>query len=198
MFDTLIAILAGFIIFPALFAMGGDPTGGPGLIFVTLPSIFIKMPGGMIFGLSIFLLLSLAALTTTISLLEIPVSYLVDEKGWSRTKATVAAGSFVFLMGVPSALSLGASEWFSNLPFFHVGFLDLIVIIFANYSLVVGVFLIAIFVGYKWGIKGALEEIEAHNNEFRFKHIWAWLIRYISPVAIIVILGYIIITGNYF
>jgi NSS family neurotransmitter:Na+ symporter len=178
--------------------MGGDPAGGPGLIFITLPSIFMKMSGGMIFGASIFLLLSLAALTTTISLLEIPVSYLVDEKGWSRMKGTIAAGGFVFLIGVPSALSLGASEWLSRLPFFHIGFLDLIVIIFANYSLVIGVFLIAIFVGYKWGIKGALEEIEADNYEFRYKRIWAYLVRFISPVAIIAILGYIIITGNYF
>ncbi|MFC2123656.1 sodium-dependent transporter [Bacteroidota bacterium] len=198
MFDTLIAILAGFIIFPALFAMGGDPAGGPGLIFVTLPSIFVKMPGGMIFGASIFLLLSLAALTTTISLLEIPVSYFVDEKGLSRRRATFLAGALVFMLSIPSALSLGAYEWFSNLPFFKIGFLDLIVIIFANYSLVLGVFLIAIFVGFKWGIKSAIKEIEEEGNIFVYKRIWSFLIRYVSPLAIIAILGYIIITGNYF
>jgi NSS family neurotransmitter:Na+ symporter len=198
LFDTLIAILAGFIIFPALFAMGGDPAGGPGLIFVTLPSIFMKIPGGMIFGASIFLLLSIAALTTTISLLEIPVSYFVDEKGMSRKRATIWAGTLVFMLSIPSALSLGAFKWFSDLPFFNIGFLDLIVIIFANYSLVIGVFLIAIFVGYKWGIKSAVEEIEEEGNVFAYKWIWAFLIRYVSPLAIIAILGYIIVTGNYF
>ncbi len=198
LFDTLIAILAGFIIFPALFAMGGDPSGGPGLIFVTLPSIFMKMTGGMIFGASIFLLLSLAALTTTISLLEIPVAYFVDEKGWTRKKATLWASVLVFVLSIPCALSLGAYEWFTSLPFFKIGFLDLIVIIFANYSLVFGVFLIAIFVGYKWGIKSAVQEIEEEGNVFANKRIWAFLIRYVSPLAIIAILGYIIITGNYF
>jgi len=198
LFDTLIAILAGFIIFPALFAMGGDPAGGPGLIFVTLPSIFMKIPGGMIFGASIFLLLSIAALTTTISLLEIPVSYFVDEKGMSRRQATIWAGTLVFMLSIPSALSLGAFKSFSELPFFNIGFLDLIVIVFANYSLVIGVFLIAIFVGYKWGIKSAVDEIEEGGNVFIYKRIWAFLIRYISPLAIIAIMGYIIITGNYF
>ena len=198
LFDTLIAILAGFIIFPALFSMGGDPSGGPGLIFVTLPSIFMKIPGGMIFGASIFLLLSIAALTTTISLLEIPVSYFVDEKGMSRKRATIWAGTLVFMLSIPSALSLGAFKWFSDLPFFDIGFLDLIVIVFANYSLVIGVFLIAIFVGYKWGIKSAIEEIEEEGNVFSYKRIWAFLIRYVSPLAIIAIMGYIIVTGNYF
>jgi len=143
-------------------------------------------------------LLSLAALTTTISLLEIPVSYFVDEKGWGRKKATFMAASLVFLLGIPSALSLGAYEWFTNLPFFKIGFLDLIVILFANYSLVFGVFLIAIFIGYKWGIKAAIGEIELEGNVFRYKRVWAFLIRYLSPIAIVSILGYIIVTGNYF
>ena len=88
-FDTLIAILAGLVMFPALFAMKMDPAGGPGLVFVVLPSIFAKMPGGMFFGAGIFLLLSVAALTSTISLLEVPVAYFVDEKKWSRKKATI-------------------------------------------------------------------------------------------------------------
>ncbi len=197
-FDTLIAILAGLIIFPALFAMGGDPEGGPGLIFVTLPSLIMKMPGGIIFGASIFLLLTLAALTTTISLLEIPVAYLVDEKGWSRKKATVLASLIVFLLATPSALSLGASPWFSNMPFLKIGFMDFIVIVFANYALVTGAFLIAVFVGFSWGIKPALEEIELFGNLFRYKKSWTLLVRYICPLAILSILGYMIFTGNYF
>jgi len=197
-FDTLIAILAGLIIFPALFALGGDPAGGPGLIFVTLPSLIIKMPGGIIFGACIFLLLTLAALTTTISLLEIPVAFLVDEKGWTRKKATVLASFIVFILATPSALSLGALDWFSKIPFINIGFMDFIVIVFANYALVAGAFLIAIFVGYAWGIKPALQEIEAHNNIFQLKNIWILLVRYICPIAILCILMYMIITGNYF
>jgi len=197
-FDTLIAIMAGLIIFPALFAMGGDPEGGPGLIFVTLPSLIMKMPGGVIFGASIFLLLTLAALTTTISLLEIPVAYLVDEKGWSRKKATLLASFIIFLLAVPSALSLGAFPGFSKLPFIGIGFMDFIVIVFANYALVTGAFLIAIFVGFSWGIQPALEEIQQSGNLFRYKKIWTWLVRYVCPLAILSILGYMIFTGNYF
>ncbi len=197
-FDTLIAILAGLIIFPALFALGGDPAGGPGLIFVTLPSLIMKMPGGVIFGASIFLLLTLAALTTTISLLEIPVAFLVDEKGWSRKKATILASCVVFMLATPSALSLGASEWLSRIPVFNIGFMDFIVVVFANYALVIGAFLIALFVGYAWGIKPALKEIEVYNNYFRLKKIWIVLVKYICPIAILCILGYIMITGNYF
>jgi NSS family neurotransmitter:Na+ symporter len=197
-FDTMIAILAGLIIFPALFAMGGNPEGGPGLIFVTLPSLIMKMPGGIIFGASIFFLLTLAALTTTISLLEIPVAYFVDERKWSRKKATILASLIVLLLAVPSALSLGASGWLSKLPFLKIGFMDFIVIVFANYALVIGAFLIAIFVGYSWGIKTALHEIELYGNHFRLKRVWSFLIRYICPFAILSIMGYIIITGNYF
>lgn len=197
-FDTMIAILAGLIIFPSLFAMGGDPEGGPGLIFITLPSLIMRMPGGIVFGASIFLLLTLAALTTTISLLEIPVAYLVDEIGWSRKKATILASFIVFLLATPSALSLGASEWFSRMPFLNVGFMDFIVIVFANYALVIGAFLIAVFVGYSWGIKPALQEIELFNNIFQYKKIWIFLLKYICPLAILSILGYMIFTGNYF
>jgi NSS family neurotransmitter:Na+ symporter len=196
-FDTLIAILAGFIIFPALFAMGMDPAGGPGLVFIVLPSIFSKIPVGMLFGAGLFLLISLAALTSTISILETPVAYFVDERNWSRKKSTILMSSVAFVMGVPSAISFGASEWFSNLPFFKMGFLDMMNIVFGNYSLTIGAFFVAVFIGYKWGIKSAIKEIEQLGNIFKFKLIWAFLIQFICPIAIATILGYIIITGNY-
>lgn len=197
-FDTLIAIIAGFIIFPALFSMGLDPAGGPGLIFETLPTIFIKIPGGMVFGAAIFLLLTIAALTTTISLLEIPVAYFVDEKGWSRRKATGLGSLLVFGLAIPSALSMGGNAFLSKIPGLGIGFLDLIVIVFANYSLVIGAFLIAVFVGYKWGVKQAIHEIESGGNHFKLRKLWEILIRYISPVAVAIILVYIVATGNYF
>ncbi len=197
-FDTLIAILAGLIVFPALFAMGMDPAGGPGLVFVVLPSLFGKIPGGMVFGAGIFLLISLAALTTTISMLEIPVSYLIDEKKWSRKKATLRMGLLVFLISIPSALSMGASGWLSSLPYLKTGFLDVMNIIVGNYCLTIGAFFVAVFVGYKWGIKPAIAEIEREGRLFPYKKAWAFLIRFVCPVFIIIILGYIIITKNYF
>lgn len=197
-FDTLIAILAGLVMFPALFAMGMDPAGGAGLVFVVLPSIFAKMPGGMFFGAGIFLLLSVAALTSTISLLEVPVAYFVDERKWDRKKATLLMGISAFILGIPSAISLGAVKSFSVLPFLDFGFLDFMNALFGNYSLTIGSFLIAVFAGYKWGIKNVLNEIEQDGVTFLYKNIWSFLIRYICPVAIVLIIGYIIITRNYF
>jgi NSS family neurotransmitter:Na+ symporter len=197
-FDTLIAILAGLVMFPALFAMKMDPAGGAGLVFVVLPSIFAKMPGGMFFGAGIFLLLSVAALTSTISLLEVPVAYLVDEKKWHRRKAVLWMASAAFIIGIPSAISFGASSWLSNLPALKMGFLDLMNALFGNYSLTIGSFLIAIFAGYRWGVKAVQNEIEQEGNVFRLKMVWSFLIRFICPIAIIIILGYIVITRNYF
>lgn len=197
-FDTLIAILAGLVMFPALFAMGMDPAGGPGLVFVVLPSIFAKMPGGMIFGAGIFLLLSVAALTSTISLLEVPVAYFVDDHGWSRKKAVLLMGIITFIIGIPSALSLGASNFLSTFIKENFGFLDFMNALFGNYSLSIGAFFIAIFAGYKWGIHAAAKEIQEQGNIFFFRRVWAFLIRFICPLAIFIILAYIAWTGNYF
>lgn len=197
-FDTLIAIVAGLVVFPALFAMGMDPASGPGLVFIVLPSIFNKMPGGMYFGAGLFLLLSLAALTSTISLLEVAVSYLVDEKQWSRRKATFLMAAIAFICGIPSALSLGVSDWCSRLPFFRISVLDLMNAIFGNYSLAFGSLLIAIFAGYKWGIDAVKGEIEESGHRFTLFPIWTFTIRFICPVAISIILIYILISGNYF
>ncbi len=197
-FDTMIAILAGLVMFPALFAMDMDPAQGAKLVFVVLPSIFAKMPAGMIFGAGIFLLLSVAALTSTISLLEVPVAYFVDEHGWSRRKAVLLMGAITFVIGVPSALSLGATQWLSSLFPGNLGFLDFMNVVFGNYSLSIGAFLIAIFAGYKWGINAVREEVESEENQFYFRKVWNFLIRFICPIAIFFILAYIAITGNYF
>ncbi len=105
--DTVVALLAGIAIFTAVFAYGLEPAAGPGLIFHVLPAVFSEMPGGAIFGLLFFLLLSIAAITSGISLLEVVTAYYVDDRGWSRTQATLTFGFVIFLLGVPSALSFG-------------------------------------------------------------------------------------------
>ncbi|MEE4310699.1 MAG: sodium-dependent transporter [candidate division KSB1 bacterium] len=198
LFDTGIAILAGLIMFPALFAMGMDPAGGPGLVFVVLPSIFAKMSGGFFFGAGIFLLLSVAALTSTISLLEVAVAYFIDERGWSRKKAAILMGTLTFFCAIPSALSFGANAWLSKIPLINLGALEIMNAVFGNYSLAIGSFLIAIFAGYKWGISAVRKEVEREGEKFSGYVLWAFLIRFVCPVAIAVVLGYIIITQNYF
>lgn len=185
--DTLIALLAGIIIFPTLFAIPGlTPTEGPGLVFKVFPLVFSKIPGGTIFGILFFALLLVAAITSTISLLEVPVAYFVDERGWSRTKAAVLMGLAAFLLGLPSALSAGAVEFLTKIDF--SGWMDFI---FGNLSLAFGGLLICLFVGYIWSVKKAVREISSGNPHFRLRPLWIFSVKFLSPVAIIIILFFI-------
>lgn len=196
--DTAIALLAGLIIFPALFHAGLSPSSGVGLVFQVLPTLFAELPAGQLFGAAFFLLLAIAALTSTISLLEVPVSYVIDEWGWSRGKAVVATATVTFLIGVPSALASGAVSFLSDLPGAAPDFLSLMSIIFGNYSLTIGSLGLAIFVGYRWGVEAAAAEFQSEGVPAVFKPIWAFLIRFLAPVGIVGILVYIIATQNYF
>jgi NSS family neurotransmitter:Na+ symporter len=105
--DTVFALVAGLAIFPAVFAFGGDPAAGPELAFITLPQVFLAMPGGAIVGTVFFFLLSAAALTSMVSLLEVSVATVIHRLNLSRWRATALVGAAVFLLGVPSALSYG-------------------------------------------------------------------------------------------
>ena len=187
-FDTLIAMLGGLIIFPALFSVGVAPNEGPGLVFVVLPTIFHSLPAGHIFAIAFYALLSIAALTSTISLLEVVVAYFVDERKWSRDRAVAVIVPATFCLAVPSALSQGGVEFFSA----FVGeksFLDTQDILFGNISLSVGALLISLFVGWKWGVKNAIEEMD----NFGAGAIWSILIRFACPVAVgAVLITYVI------
>jgi len=185
--DTFIALLAGLIIFPTL-AFADQPmgVGGFGLVFQIFPIIFSQIPGGYIFALLFFTLLCVAALTSTISLLEVPVAYLVDEREWSRKKAALAVGFISFVIGVPSALSFGGMKFFTKIEFF--GRFDFI---FGNISLAVGALFICLFVGYVWGVKNAIKEIFSGNPRFKIKPLWVFSLKFLSPIAIIFILIFI-------
>ncbi len=186
--DTAIAILAGFIIFPALFSQNMAPDQGPGLVFAILPVIFSHIPGGMLFGAFFFVLLAVAALTSTISILEVPVSFLVDEKKWPRRRAAWLTGGVAFLFGIPSALSGGGVKFFSYLPFVHIDFLTLWDKVWGNVALSVGAFLVAIFVAHVWKTSVALEEITANGTRFRLARLWVVAIKYVCPLLILVVL----------
>ena len=175
--DTAIALLAGFIIFPVGFSIAGfDPSdSGPGLIFTVLPRIFAEMPGGTVFGAAFFLLLSVAALTSTISLLEVPVSHCVDALGWSRAKAVGVVAGVISVLAVPSALS--------------GGFLDLMAIVWNEFALPISGCLTAIFIGWVWRKPGAMGELRAEGAWFPAPEAWAFLIRWICPAAIALILA---------
>ena len=197
--DTVIAILAGLIIFPALFSQGMDPQAGPGLVFITLPTIFSAMPAGHIVGIAFYFLLAIAALTSTISLLEVVVCYFVDERGWKRNTAAWLMGGVCLVLAIPSALSQGAVPALgANGIFGAWDFLTLNNNIWGNYSLSIGAIMICLFVGWKWGVPKALEALELGPHPMPAKPVWGFLVRFLCPLAVFAVLVFIIVTGQYF
>ena len=189
-FDTLIAILAGFMIFPALFALGKDPAAGPPLIFEVLPAIFAEMPFGSLVAVVFFVLLSIAALTSTVSLLEVVVSYFVDEKSWSRKKSVWAVGGLAFLIGLPSALSQGASDGLTNVSVMGAtSFLNVMDFFWGNLSLAIGAMLLSIFVGWVWGARNAAAELRQSSKVAgTLLGVWSFFIRWICPISVFFVL----------
>ena len=197
--DTVIAILAGLIIFPALFSQGMDPQAGPGLVFITLPTIFSAMPAGQLVGIAFYFLLAIAALTSTISLLEVVVCYFVDERGWNRNFAAWVLGGICFVLAIPSALSQGAVPALgANGMFGAWDFLTLNNNIWGNYSLSIGAIMICLFVGWKWGVPKALEALELGSHPMPATSVWGFLIKFVCPLAVFIVLVFIIVTGQYF
>src|SRR5690606_17397299 len=119
--DTSVSFLAGLMIFPLVFSTGQSPSEGPGLVFVALPAVFESLGPflGKFIGGSFFLLLCFAALTSPISLLEVPVASVVDEKKWPRKKAVIVMAIIVFGVGVPSMLGFGAVDTFTSFTFYE-------------------------------------------------------------------------------
>lgn len=191
---TLIAILAGIIIFPTLFdtlqltpeRFKQEFEVSLGLMFQVFPIIISKMPGGYLFGILFFLLLLIAALTSTISMLEVPTAYLVDERQWSRKKAAFAVGCMSLVLGIPSALSAG------GVPFLtQINYMLNMDLIFGNIMLAIGGLFIALFLAYSWKVKNALQEISLGNQRFWLKPIWVFNISILAPLAVILILIFI-------
>ncbi len=193
-FDTLIAIMSGLIIFPALFALGEDPQAGPTLVFVVFPKLFTNMPAGEIVGAAFFILLSIAALTSTISLLEVPVSYFVDSTKLGRKKLVWIVAFATFIIGLPAALSQGAVDSLTNFGlisehFTSADFLSQMSFLFGDLSLALGAFLLCIFVGWVWGADRAAEELKSGSKHFtKISKIWQISIKYIIPITIFIIL----------
>lgn len=187
--DSSVAILAGLLILPAVFAFGFDPAAGPGLTFITLPAVFAQMPGGVFFGVLFFVLLAVAALTSAVSLMQPIVSYFADERGWNSKTTTVIFGGVIFLLGIPSSLSLGV--W-SDVHFIaDKGFLDSMDYITSNVLMPLGGILISVFVG--WVVADKMKE-ETHNDEgqsFGLYAPWVFICRFVAPVAI----AWILISG---
>jgi NSS family neurotransmitter:Na+ symporter len=188
-FDTLIAVMAGLLIFPALFSAGMKPDAGPGLVFEVLPVIFAKIPGGTLIGASFFLLLSVAALTSTISLLEVVTAHLVDEKHIIRRKAVWIVAAIAFALGLPSALSMGAVRWLGELPLVGMSFFGFMDWLFGNVMLAVGAVFISIFFGWIWKRSESVKEIEEGCPGYgTWAPVILFLLRFFCPIAIAIVL----------
>ena len=184
--DTMIAILAGVAIFPAVFAFGLDPADGPGLIYTVLPNIFQQMPGGYFFAIVFFVLLAIAALTSSISILEVVVAYLTEELNVTRRQATVMAASAATLVGVLCTLSFGVMEGFtiSGLTIF-----DLLDFTASNVLLPFGGLLIVVFVS--WYMKQGDVWDELSNGGALKVHLFnalMFILKFIAPVASAIVL----------
>ena len=188
--DTLVAILAGLMIFPIVFANGLDPAEGPGLIFKTLPTAFAGMPGGALFGTLFFVLLAFAAVTSSISIIEPIVAYGRDKWGMSRAKGCTVFGILAWLIGMLSVFSfnvwsdvtpLGAFKVFEGKTFF-----DLIDYFTSNLLMPLGGILIALFVG--WRVKQEHLESELSFASPLLAKTWLLLIRFLAPAAILWVL----------
>ena len=188
--DTVIALLAGLMIFPIVFANGLDPAEGPGLIFKTLPTAFVGMPGGAVFGALFFLLLAFAAITSIIAIIEPIVAYAEDRWHMERITACVVFGFIGWAIGIASVLSFNAWQDVTPLAMFDVfdgkSIYDLIDYFTANIMMPVGAILIALFVG--WRMKPEMIEGDlSFSHPLLFK-AWLWIMRVVAPLAILGIL----------
>ncbi len=177
--NILISIMAGLIIFPAVFALGYTPDQGPGLVFIILPAIFDQLFMGGFLMILFFVLLLFATLTSSISMLEIGVSIIVKNKFDRRVRVAGLYGLAIFLFGIPSALSFGIMSQ----PFmFGYTFFDFADILTSRIGLPMGALFTALFAGYV--LKKHEAELELPGQTVWFQ-VWRVLIRYVAPVAIV-------------
>lgn len=182
MIDLLVAVLAGLAIFPAVFAFGISPASGEALTFIVLPGIFQQMTGGMIFAFTFFFLLAIAALTSTISVMEVIVAYFSEQLNLSRRTATMIATASMFILGISASLSWGIMK---DVKLFSLNIFDLFNYTTANILLPVGGLLIVGFLG--WFFPGSSVRDELSNGgtlRVRYYSLYRFIIRFVAPVAI--------------
>lgn len=184
--DTLIAILAAIAIFPAVFALGINPAQGPELVFITLPNVFNHIPGGYVWAIAFFVLLTIAALTSAISLLEVITAYLSEETRLSRRMAAILSSVGICILGIFSSLSMGI--W-SDVKIFGLGFFDLFDSVTSKILMPLGGLAIAIFTG--WILDPKRLQMELSNEgklKVKYLKVYIFLLRYITPLAILAIM----------
>jgi neurotransmitter:Na+ symporter, NSS family len=181
-----IGFLAGLMVFPMVFSQNMSPAEGPPLVFMILPQVFHEMGPllGRVVGGSFFLLLCFAALTSTVSLLEVPVAYLVDQKKLPRKKMVWATALLIFVVGLPSMFSQGIIPSLNKLSFYQGRDFLTFVADTCDIALTLGGCLMCVFVTYKWRIHNMNEELEFGNEGYKnsfLKRFISFMIMYICP-----------------
>ena len=189
-FDTAIAIMAGLMIIPAVFAFsGGDPDtlqAGPALMFITIPKVFENMGLGTLVGVMFFILVLFAALTSSIALTESAVSTFEDELKWSRKKSTVLIGVIVIALGSLSSLGYGP---LAGVTIIGMQFLDFFDFLTNSVMMPIAAITICLLVSRVIGVNGIEEEVMHGENKFRRKAIFNFMIKYLCPIFAAIILA---------
>jgi NSS family neurotransmitter:Na+ symporter len=187
-FDTMVAILAGFMIFPALFAFGFAPDSGPGLLFVVMPALFETMPGGQWFGVVFFVLMLLAGLTTALAQFDVMARTMSDSLGWTRGKTSAITAAILMTTSTPMALSRGP---FREVTVGGKNLFDAAEWTAANLLIPVGALLLILYVGHVWTFKGFQQDVNQGAGRFRVENWWRPLVVYLIPLAV----GAILVVG---
>jgi NSS family neurotransmitter:Na+ symporter len=181
--DTAIAVFAGVAIFTTVFAFGHDPAAGPQLAFITLPQIFLAIPAGKVLGPFFFALLVAGAITSMVSILEVPVAFIVRRYDLPRRVVAPAVGFAMFLVGIPASLGFGL--W-ADISWQGRGILDTMDFVASNILLPLGGVAVAVFVGWRWLWR---REVRAAQIDGAWLYtIWLWLLRLVAPALILAIM----------
>lgn len=199
--DSAIALMACLVMFSIIFTFDFQVSASAAILFTTLPTVFFQLPGGGLISGLFYILIAIAALTSTVSLLEVVTSYAIDELGWSRRRASLTLGGGIFALGVLCALSFGGSAALSTFnPLGRdstVGVFGTLDFLAANWMLPVGGLLIALFTGWLLGPHEARAELESGHGPLRAFGAWRFLIRFAAPLGVAAIIVSVILGAEY-
>lgn len=187
-FDTVVALLAGLMIIPAVYVFSGEEgtmSSGPGLMFITLPKVFDKMAGGQIVGLVFFILVFFAALTSSISIMEAIVSMLIDKLRVSRRRGVVMILILAVILGIPT--SLGNGPW-AAIQILGMDFLTFFDYVSNNVLMPIVALLTCILIGWVVGTKTITDEVSRNGEHFGRKGLYEVMVKYIAPICLVTIL----------
>jgi NSS family neurotransmitter:Na+ symporter len=188
--DIVVSLLAGIAIFPTVFTFGMKPEAGPGLLFMTIPLVFSKIPFGRVLLLAFFVLTAIAATTAMMSIVEVLVAYFTEEKGMKRSTATIMNIIIIFIIGILASLSADSSGALGGIKIFlGRGFFDTFDYISSNIFLPIGGLLISIFVGYIMKKQDVKDELTNHGTlgNGTIVNVYLFILTYITPLLLIIV-----------